>query len=155
MIRVELPYGISGFYNSDEPKPPEVDVSEYKKLCDDFAEKLNGQVLEFTDTLYPANFHKAFFELPGTNICLVMNKHYPVLAFAKTVEALKIEFINFSEGAQAIPEDYTVLTADILEAAVPENLNELPGEELNNGDKEQIKYWKPETIGQIIFNFWD
>ncbi|XKE95590.1 hypothetical protein LG326_04425 [Metaplanococcus flavidus] len=152
---MELPYGISGFYNSDEPKPPEVDVSEYKKICYDFAEKLNGEVLEFTDSLYPANFHKAFFKLPETDVCLVMNKHYPILAFAKTVEALKIQFINFPEGTAAVPDGYTVLPSELLEAPVPENLNELPGEGLNKGEIEQIKYWKPETVGQIIFNFWD
>jgi hypothetical protein len=26
---------------------------------------------------------------------------------------------------------------------------------LNNSEIEQIKYWKPQTIGEVIFNYWD
>lgn len=152
---MELPYGISGFYNSDEPKPPEVDVSKYKELCDELARKLGGEVLEFTDALYPANFNKAYFRFPEKHVCLVMNKHYPMLAFATTVEALKIQFINFPEGASEIPDEFTVLSPDALEAGVPEDLAELPNQQLNKGEVEQVTYWKPQTVGQIIFNFWD
>ncbi|TAA69739.1 hypothetical protein [Planococcus salinarum] len=152
---MKLLYGISGFYNSDEPKPPEVDVRKYEEMCYELAEKLGGEVLEFTDSLYPANFNKAYFRFPGKNVCLVMNKHYPVLAFAKTVEAMKIEFIDFPEGSAEIPGEYTVLTRDVLEADVPDNLTELLGHGLNKGEMEQIRYWKPETVGQVIFNFWN
>jgi len=152
---VELPYGVSGFYDSDEPKPPEMDVSKYKELCDELAKKLDGEMLEFTDSLYPANFHKAYFKLPAKSVCLVMNKHYPLLAFATTVEALKIKFIDYPEATEAVPEEYTVLTAEALEAKVPENLAELPGNQISKGEIRQINYWKPETVGQIVFNFWD
>ena len=27
--------------------------------------------------------------------------------------------------------------------------------ELSKAELEQIKYWKPNTVGDIIFNFWD
>jgi hypothetical protein len=27
--------------------------------------------------------------------------------------------------------------------------------ELNSAELKQIAYWKPETIGELIFNFWD
>lgn len=155
---MELPYGISGFYNSDEPKPPEMDVSKYKELSYDLARKLDGELLDFVDSLYPANFYKAYFKLPARNICLIMNKHYPMLAFANTVEvgnAIKFEFLDFPEGKKEVPGQYTVLSAEMLDSEVPKNIDELPENKLNKGDIEQIKYWKPETIGQIIFNFWD
>lgn len=151
----ELPYGVSGFYNSDEPKPPEMDVNRYKELCSELARKLDGELLEFIDSLYPANFHKAHFTLPTKNICLVMNKHYPLLAFANTVEEMKIEFIDYAEGTKAVPEEYKVLTAEALEAKVPENFAELPGNKMNKGEIEQINYWKPGTVGEIVYNFWD
>lgn len=155
---MELPYGISGFYNSDEPKPPEMDVIAYKKMCYEIAKKLGGELRDFKDSLYPANFYKAYFKLPANSICLVMNKHYPLLAFTNTVEvgeAMKFQFLNFPEGKKEVPREYTVLSAETLESEVPENIEELRDHSLNKGDLEQIKYWKPETIGQIIFNFWD
>lgn len=155
MVCVKLPYGISGFYNSDEPKPPEKNIVKYKELCHGLARTLEGELLEFSDTLHPANFYKADFKFPALNICLVMNKHYPIIAFATAVEDMKIEFIDYNEGKEAVPAEFRVLPASILEVPVPENLEDLPDNQLNQGEIEQIKYWKPETVGQIIFNFWD
>lgn len=152
---MKLPYGVTGFYNSDEQKPPEMELSEYKELCNGIARKLNGELLEFSDTLYPANFYKADFKLPALNICLVMNKHYPIVAFATAVEDLKIQFIDYAEGAAEVPEEFTVLPVPVLETPVPKNLEKLPENDLNKGEIDQIQYWKPETIGDIIFNFWD
>lgn len=151
---MELPYGVSGFYNSDEPKPPEMDVKKYKDMCYELARKLGGELAEFNYSLYPANFHKAHFKFPTQQVCLLMNKHYPLLAFAKTVETMKIEFLDFSDGENAIPDEYTVLSAEALESEVP-NTARVAGAEMNKGTARQIKYWKPGTFGQIIFNFWD
>ncbi|WP_422122546.1 hypothetical protein DHX103_12155 [Planococcus sp. X10-3] len=152
---MELPYGISGFYNSDEPKPPEMDVVKYKELCYKIAKDLEAESPEFVESLYPANFYKAVFQLPEKKICLVMNKHYPFLAFAKTAEAERIEFIDYPPGNEAMPEGFTVLPTAELEAPVPKTMDDLPDLRLNKGELDQIKYWKPETIGQIIFNYWD
>lgn len=152
---MNLPYGVSGFYNSAEEKPPEMDISKYKEFCYSLARSLDGELLEFSDSLYPANFCKADFKLPSSAVSLVMNKHYPILAFAAAVDAVKIEFIDFSTGNAVVPDGFTVLRPATLETQVPENLEYLPPNHLNQGELEQIKYWKPETIGQIIFNFWD
>lgn len=38
---------------------------------------------------------------------------------------------------------------------VPFNQNLIKKTELNSAELEQIAYWKPETVGQIIFNYWD
>lgn len=152
---MELPYGVSGFYNSDEKKAPEIDVSKYEELCYGLARDLGGELLEFSDSLYPANFYKADFKLPELNICLVMNKHYPIIAFATAVEDMKIGFIDYAKGTKAVPEEFTVLPAEFLETSMPESLAEFRGNGLNKGEIEQIKYWKPETVGQIVFNFWD
>lgn len=152
---MELPYGVSGFYHSDEPKPPDMEVGKYKKLCDALANELNGELTDFNDSLYPANFHKAHFKFPEREICLLMNKHYPLLAFAVTVETMKIEFLDFPQGAQVIPDEYSVLPVAALAAKVTEQMGEKLEHELNKGTVQQIRYWKPETVGQIIFNFWD
>lgn len=152
---MEIPSGVSGFYNSAEQKPPEMDVREYKGLCYGLAQDLGGEVLEFVDSLYPANFYKADFEMPSGPVSLVMNKHYPILAFATAVDAVKIEFIDYPFGIEPLPEGYTVLPAAALDVPVPGSLDKLPSNQLNEGEIEQIKYWKPESVGQILFNFWD
>lgn len=152
---MHLPAGVSGFYDSDEQKPSEIDVAKYKELCHRLARDLGAELQEFADSLYPANFHKALFHFPEEDICLVMNKHYPLLAFAKTADTVKVEFIDYPAGNGAISDDFTVLSKDELEIPVPKNSDELKSGGLNNGEIKQIKYWKPERLGEIVFNFWD
>lgn len=152
---MELPAGVSGFYNSDEEKPPEIDVAKYKELCHRLARDTGAQLKEFTDSLYPANFHKALLHFREKDICLVMNKHFPLLAFAKTAEAVKVEFIDFPEGTGAISGDFTLLSKNELEIPVPKDSDELKSRGLNQGEIEQVKFWKPDRLGEIVFNFWD
>lgn len=152
---MQLPAGVSGFYDSDEHKPPEFDVAKYKELCHRLARDMGAQLQEFTDSLYPANFHKALFHFQEKDICLVMNKHYPLLAFANTADSVKVDFINFPAGNSSISEDFKVLPKEKLETPVPKNPDELRNSGLNKGEIEQIKYWKPERLGEVVFNFWD
>lgn len=152
---MKIPYGVSGFYNSDERKPPEIDVAKYKELCYQLARALGAELQEFHESLYPANFYKAVFLLGEKNICLVMNKHYPLLAFADIADAVRIEFIDYPPGNGVIPEGFKVLAVAELETPVPRNVDDLQSAGLNQGEIQQIKYWKPDTLGQIIFNFWD
>lgn len=152
---MQLPAGVSGFYSSDEQKPPEIDVAKYKELCHRLARDKGAKLQEFSDSLYPANFYKALFHFGDEDICLVMNKHYPLLAFAKTADAVKVEFIDYPDGTEAISGEFTVLSKDELETPVPKNPEELKSSGLNKGEIKQIKYWKPDRLGEIVFNFWD
>lgn len=152
---MNLPYGVTGFYNSAEEKPPVIDLKKYKELSHGLARKLGGQLVEFEESIYAANFHKAVFQLPQMTLCLVMNSHYPIVAFATAVDAMKIEFIDYPAGNEALPEEFTVFSVSELEFPVPEDIRKIADWGLNKGEIEQVKYWKPETVGQILFNFWD
>lgn len=127
----------------------------YKELCHRLARDMGADLLDFVESLYPANFYKAVFHFQAGDICLVLNKHYPLLAFAKTADSVKIEFIDYPDGKALISDDYTVLSKNELDAPVPKNSDELRSGGLNKGEVKQIKYWKPERMGEIVFNFWD
>ncbi len=64
--------------------------------------------------------------------------------------------INFVD-APALAEEfrgfdcYDILSAsELMQRVTKETLSELSDAEMN-----QVKYWKPKTIGEFIFNFWD
>ena len=76
------------------------------------------------------------------------NAYYPWIAFAKSYNFTKIKFIEnpFSITDSGI----CVLTLSELQ----QDWHNIVGE-LNKAELKQIEYWKPNTVGDIIFNFWD
>lgn len=42
-----------------------------------------------------------------------------------------------------------------VELNAPINQNWVMATELNSAELKQLAYWKPETVGQIIYNYWD
>lgn len=76
------------------------------------------------------------------------NAYYPWIAFAKNLDFTKIEFVES-------PFNLTDTSVNLL--TLPEleqSWHDIVGE-LNKAELEQIKYWKSNIIGDIIFNFWD
>ena len=76
------------------------------------------------------------------------NAYYPWIAFAKNLDFTRIEFIE--SPFDIIYTNVNVLTLPELE----QSWHDIVGE-LSKAELEQIKYWKPNTVGDIIFNFWD
>ena len=76
------------------------------------------------------------------------NAYYPWIAFAKNLDFTRIEFIE--SPFDIIDTNVNVLTLPELE----QSWHDIVGE-LSKAELEQIKYWKPNTVGDIIFNCWD
>lgn len=150
---MKLPNGISGFYDSKVNNPPQVNGEKFKQLCLDFASRNSGKVIDFITPQYPSNFYCATVEIEDTKVYMLLNEHYPYLAFASVVEFGNIKFINKPILYEEFSSFYRVKDPDELN--VPLNQNLLKQTELNSSELEQISYWKPETVGQIIFNYWD
>lgn len=150
---MNLPYGITGFYRSEDSKPPNVNGKQFKQLCFDLVSLNGGKVRSVTSPQYPANFYCAQVEFSGTLIYILLNEHYPYLAFASSVEFGDIKFIDVPALHALFDPYYQVIDVAELNASVNHIL--LMKMELNSAEVEQINYWKPETIGQIIFNHWD
>ncbi|HLU21405.1 MAG TPA: hypothetical protein VKZ77_02860 [Bacillaceae bacterium] len=147
---MRLSYGVTGFYNDKEP--PQMDQKNFKQLCYRFATQNHGKLVDI-HTHYPANFYDAQLEMTDTLIYILLNKHYPYLAFASTVEFGNIHFIDNSILAEYFSPFYQVLNTNELNTTADSTF--LKKTELNDAELKQIAYWKPETVGQIIFNHWD
>ncbi|MDM5329935.1 hypothetical protein [Neobacillus sp. CF12] len=148
-----LPNGVTGFYDSEANKPPTVDGKQFKQLCFDFAARNGGKVIEFSTPQYPANFYHAHVKVLGNVFYILLNAHYPYLTFASLVEPGNIAFIDQPTLNEPFSPFYRVLGT--VELNVPFNQTLAKNTKLNRTELEQLAYWKPETVGQIIFNFWD
>jgi len=151
--RMKLPNGVTGFYHSKVNKPPQIDGKQFKQLCIDFACRNSGKVIDFITPQYPSNFYYAHIEIERKRLYILLNEHYPYLAFASLAEFGNITFINTSVLYEIFSSFYRVIGTDGLN--VPLNHNLLKQTKLNSAELEQIAYWKPDTVNQIIFNNWD
>lgn len=148
--------GISGFLIDDIP---EVDSLQFKGLCYTLANYSKGKILYLEEPHVTQNFHKAELCLENGSIFILLNSSYPFVAFAPSVQ-YDIEFVDHSLASvvDAFSNGFRVLSANELNQRLilDERTNNILNKNcLNKAELNQIFYWKPKTVGDVIFNFWD
>lgn len=145
-----LPRGITGFWGTDTAPLPHLDEKAFCQLCHSIAKENGGTVTELDTDTYPRNFYSAKLSRYDDAVFILQNIHYPYAAFAQ-----RDGFGGFVLTNQ--PEWFRLPTGSVHFLSLAElnqdwhNLcRELSPEELA-----QIRYWKPQTVGEIVFNTWD
>ncbi|GGF90603.1 hypothetical protein [Paenibacillus abyssi] len=149
--------GVSGFFGEGSP---EVNSLHFKKLCYMLANYSKGKLLSFEEPHVSQNFYKAELGLEDGSTFILLNCSYPFVAFASTVQYFDIEYVedSLSSVVDAFSNGFRVLSADALnqQLILDERTHTLLNENsLNKEELNQIFYWKPKTVGDVIFNFWD
>jgi hypothetical protein len=157
---VKLPNGITGFYHSKNNQPPKVDGKQFKQVCFTITDRSEGIVLEFKEPQYSMNFFDVEVKVFNKHFHILLNEHYPYLAFASVVEFERINFIEIPELVKQFSSVYKVISVKELNEPLVLKLGSKKNfiqnnNDLNSVELEQVAYWKPERIGEIIFNYWD
>jgi len=157
---MKLPNGVTGFNNSNHIKPPIIDGKQFKHICFSLISDNGGKVLDFKEPQVSTNFFDVEVKVFNKHLHILLNAHYPYMAFAYDVEYGKITFIDEPELFKHFSPFYNVLDTKKLNRSVILSLDSKKSNlqndnELNSTELEQIAYWKPERIGEIIFNYWD
>jgi len=143
-----LPNGITGFRDLKDPYIPEQEKRVFQRFCYSIATRYHCVVLSFDFDLASKNFYSAEIKTEQGRLYLLENAYYPWIAFARSCNFTKIKFI---ENPFSITDsNICVLTLSELQ----QDWHNIVGE-LNKAELKQIEYWKPNTVGDIIFNFWD
>lgn len=155
-----LPNGVTGFYSAKHKKPPTIDEKQFKKNCFSLISSIDGEILEFKGQQISTNFFDVEAKISNKHMHILLNVHYPFMAFASKVECGEILFINESELDKLFSPFYNVLEIKELNEPVILRLGSKQSilqkeNDFNNDELKQIAYWKPKTIGDIIFNYWD
>lgn len=156
-MEVLLLDGISGLLVKDTS---EIDSLHFKRLCYTLANYSKGKLLSFEEPHVSQNFYKAELGLEDRSTFILLNSSYPFVAFASSVQYFHIEFVDcsLSSDVDALSNGFKVLSANalnqrlILDERTHTVLNE---NSLNMAELNQIFRWKPKTVGDVIFNFWD
>ena len=132
-----------------------VDGQKFKQACFALAHTLNAKVLRLeTELQVGRNFIVSELLYKTERILALCNAHFPYIAFATAEGGFYAPIFQDSphlvKGFELTGE-YIVLPQSLLDASTSvEQLAQLSDAELN-----QIRYWKPQRIGDIIFNHWD
>ncbi len=155
---LRLPKGVTGFYDRGEAAPPIVDMRVFTAVCHDAMRSVGGQVLKIkVDSFEPyRNYFRVDVQLAnGTLRQIVCNKYYSLIAIALEAEDGEAypRFADEPNLATALSSAgvFEVLSVETF-CAVPDMINTAL---LGKAELEQVRYWKPELIGQILFNYWD
>jgi hypothetical protein len=153
---VELTRGITGFRRFDEPALPTCDLRAFRGFCHSVARTVGGRVLSVEAPVAgAANFARVVLELPDAPVAVVLNSHHPVVAFVAPPfdNETELRFVAAPALSDLFQRSgtYTVLTDSEARGPVTAEARRL----LAPAELEQLRYWRPRCVGEVVFNHWD
>lgn len=154
---VVLPRGITGFRHVDDPPLPVCNMRLFRGRCDIASHAVGGRVVSTESSLrrVEASFVCVTLELLSGPVSVVLNRIYPVLAFVvpPSHHPDKLRFVDVPALSGAFRDFgiYEILTA--LEAQAP--VTDEARRELAPVEVEELQYWRPQCVGEVVFNYWD
>jgi hypothetical protein len=146
---LNLPKGITGFRSIKDQELPLMDYIQFKQLSHTFVRELAGEIKGFSNPLSHRNYFSVECMLRGESYLVLLNCHHPFVAFA--LSRGEVSFLDIPALTAKYKPYYTVLTKEFLDTPISsKHLSTLSKAEL-----EQVSYWKPKTVGEVIFNSWD
>ncbi|WP_059010282.1 hypothetical protein [Streptomyces specialis] len=150
-----LPAGVTGFREAGAPELPETDLRRFTGACHAAARAASLDVREVAEARpYTTYYTASLTSVRGDHIIVVCHRHVPWVAFAAPDDrvALRERFLSPPQWADQFTwVGFTVLAPDFLQARA--SLADMSA--LTSSDRHQVRYWKPATIGDIVFNDWD
>ncbi|SCK51608.1 hypothetical protein H181DRAFT_04681 [Streptomyces sp. WMMB 714] len=145
--------GSTGFRDVGDPPVPDIDPRSCRAAWYATARAAGGRVGGFTERQYPRNFHSgSITDRDGTHVGL-FHAQYPLVAFVDgRRHRYTDEFRDPPTWASALERlGFTALRASLLLSPVAE----ADTTALSSAEREQMRYWQPETLGATLFNSWD
>ncbi|KMY55328.1 MULTISPECIES: hypothetical protein [Bacillaceae] len=154
---MHLSYGITGFYESGENPPPRNNGKLFKKMCFEAARTIQAEVIAFHKPKVNTNFFEAVLDNGKKRIHILMNAHYPIIAFAASVEFEHIIFYD-EPALEGIFKGFYICEAkelsQLLKLKANPALAVMQENDLNQAEMGQIAHWRPCTVGELVFNHW-
>jgi hypothetical protein len=135
------------------------DVREFRAVCHAAARQTAGSLVEFRLATHTTpSFHQGVIAYRDETVAVVCDRSRPLLAIARPrliedvggVDAGPLTFLDVPELRRALETltGHRVLTTAELDA--PFEPADWP--HLATGD---VRYWRPATVGEALFNYWD
>ena len=145
-----LPRGVTGFWSVNAAPLPLLDEKAFRQMCHTLSRKNGGAVTEVDTDTAARNFYSAKLSRYDQPVFLLQNIHYPYAAFAQRDASGRFVLTQQPEWLQRPESPVRFLNLAELNQSWCGLCGELAPEDL-----EQIRYWNPQTVGEIVFNTWD
>jgi hypothetical protein len=153
---MQVPRGITGFYMAKDPPLPTFDAKDFTTIGYAVAQTLGATVIRRDVDLHPARSYRVLILQAGhERWSLLGHAIYPIIAsVAEDINEYvgSRPFADLPALASIAPGfGVTIYPAHFLNHAIdPRWLTNLAAVELR-----EIRGWKPQYMGDIIFNDWD
>lgn len=149
---MRLPHGSTSF-NASGSRP---DIKEFRRLCEAVARKFGASVEAFLLPDVTPNYATARIREREQRFDVLCHNALFLLAFADVSDSLGAMtrvFRDEPHWAEAFREWSSFRVMSVAE--LDRLLSTVDLSELNPFEHDQIRYWKPGTVGELTFNYWD
>lgn len=148
---MRLPPGATGFHAPGA----RADVRAFTAVCHHAARAIGGTVTGVTPAGVTPSFHTVDIAAARHHVAVLRHVTVPFIAFARPRggDDATVTFVDHP-GLAAVLDTLTdaqVLPADELQTP----LSQADLTALDRVELDQIRYWTPATVGELMFNFWD
>lgn len=150
-----MPRGATGFWDHGSDPLPETDPRVFARICHEAARRAGGRVEKITPPGVTPNFHLATLARSGHRLALLGLRHLPLVAIAECSpdNSVSVTFVDDLAVREALELATPFRLLTLGELGTPVSLADLSG--LAPAGLRQIASWKPETVGELLFNYWD
>ncbi|MFF0455446.1 hypothetical protein [Nocardia africana] len=150
-----IPRGVTGFWRLGEPPLGQVDEREFRAAVHEVARTVEAVVAAPLSDSLSCNFFRCTIAYSGAERTVVCNRYAPLVALAEPMQSceLGLTFVDDPHVARAFA------SLSRFEVLSPHDLSRPPADfdlsELGTIELEQIRHWNPQTLGEVVFNWWD
>jgi hypothetical protein len=157
-----LKKGVTGFTAGDVSLEydREARIVEFKRYCYSYVQRLNGEVLQWYEPDIDIHYAHAHVKIDEKELSIFYHSMHDYIAFTNNRLITGLEFVDHSALTALFEERYEVLTVAQLEEPLVRQakgngyilLNE---NDLNDVELYYMDYFSAQTVGDLVFNYWD
>ena len=157
-----LKKGVTGYTGGDLSlgRDWEARIIEFKRYCYTFVQQLKGEILEWYEPDVDVSYVHAHIKIKEKELYIFHHNMYDYIAFTNNRLITDLHFIDHSLLKALFETRYEVLTvAQLGEPLLRQskgNGNILLNEnDLNDVELYYMDYFPAQTVGDLVFNYWD
>ncbi|GIF61989.1 hypothetical protein Ais01nite_00240 [Asanoa ishikariensis] len=149
---ISLPRGATGFWDAAAGSPKSTDVLAFRTVVHAAVLEVGGKVEGFEAAGVTPNFHLLMVRTGDDRVGVVCHELLPWLALVQPPDgSLTFRSEPRLAGALHLSAPWRLLDRKTLGTRV----NRLDLSTLDRGERDQIAFWQPATLGELLFNWWD
>lgn len=157
-----LKRGVTGFTAGDFSLERDWDALTlaFKKTSYAAVQAVGGRVSEWFEPDVVNQYPHMHVQLNGEQLYIFYNRMYDYIAFSTTNDLTDLRFVDSLTLTSAFPHPYAVLTVAQLQEPLRKQKKGdghilLNDNDLNDVELYYMDYFPAQTVGDLVFNYWD